>query len=232
MRNYKSKGGEFSERPYYENTEIDRICSAALDSAGLLPRTPQPIRIDRFIEKRFNVSVGYEDLEPGILGLTKFGKSGVKEVIVARALEEEGTVTGERRVRSTLAHEGGHGLLHAHLFLLTGQCGLFPDGNTTAPRVLCRDECDPQFAKRYDGKWWEYQANRAIGGFLLPRELVMKSLADFMIPKGSLGMLELDPSRKREADTHIAEVFDVNPIVASIRLNDVCPIDLAGQQLL
>jgi hypothetical protein len=31
----------------------------------------------------------------------------------------------ERRVRSTLAHEAGHGLLHAHLFVLAPQQGLF-----------------------------------------------------------------------------------------------------------
>lgn len=56
------------------------------------PSTPGPIRIDRFIEKRFNVVHSYEDLGEGILGLTKFGPSGVKAIMVARSLEEDGSL--------------------------------------------------------------------------------------------------------------------------------------------
>lgn len=232
MRTYKSKGGHFSERPYYTNDEIDRICRAELDAVGLYPTAPEPVRIDRFIEKRFNVSVGYDDLGPGILGLTKFGKAGVKEVVVARALEEENTVSGERRVRSTIAHEAGHGVLHAHLFTVTGQCGLFPDGEATMPRVLCRDEDTSQASKTYNGEWWEYQANRAIAGFLLPRALVLESITEFMVPRGLLGIFAFDDTRTREAGARVAEVFNVNPVVARIRLGEMFPAEPGGQQLL
>src|ERR1700752_4120485 len=88
MKNLKSRRGPFNERPYFENDEIDRICIDELRAVELYPKTPSPIRIDRFIEKRFKVTHSYEDLGAGILGLTKFGKKGVKEVFIAQVLDE------------------------------------------------------------------------------------------------------------------------------------------------
>jgi hypothetical protein len=38
---------------------------------------------------------------------------------VSRFLEEQNTVPARRRVRSTAAHEAGHGLLHGPLFMET-----------------------------------------------------------------------------------------------------------------
>jgi len=60
---------------------------------------------------------------------------------VAKHLEDEGTLAAERRIRSTLAHEAGHGLLHAHLFVLgKATQPLFGDSfRPNAPKVLCRD---------------------------------------------------------------------------------------------
>jgi hypothetical protein len=168
MKTFRSTHGPFSEQPYYTDAEIERTCSDELYGVGLYPKTPEPIRIDRFVEKRFGVSIEYDDLGSGVLGFTQFGKAGVKAVVVSRALDEEGTAVGERRIRSTLAHEAGHGLFHAHLFVLSGQCALFPEGTGEKPRVLCRDE-RPSTGNSYRGQWWEYQANRAIGALLMRR---------------------------------------------------------------
>src|SRR6266480_1646754 len=121
MRSYRPKSGPFQERPYYETQEIERICEDALREVDLLPSSPSPIRIDRFIEKHFGVTPVYEDLEKGVLGFTEFGPNAVQSVVVARTLDEEGTKPAERRIRATLAHEAGHGLLHAHLFVLGNQ---------------------------------------------------------------------------------------------------------------
>jgi len=114
MKNLRAKSGPFSERIYYPDQEIESICSDELAKVGLLPAEPSPIRIDRFIEKRFQVTPSYEDLVDGVLGLTRFGSRGVHEVVISKVLETERTQVAERRIRSTLAHEAGHGLLHAH----------------------------------------------------------------------------------------------------------------------
>lgn len=227
MKNYRSRKGPFAERPYYTNDEIERICGDELRAANLFPSAPSPIRIDRFLEKRFGVVPEYQDLGDGVLGLTKFGPKGVARIIVAQALEEEGTQTAERRIRTTLAHEGGHGLLHTHLFAMaTMERSLFGDfTDADGPKVLCRDVPATSLprAPGYDGRWWEFQANRAIGALLLPKPLVHVALESLLQPAGSLGTMILMENRRDKALRLVADTFEVNPVVAKIRLQELYP---------
>src|SRR6185437_5356796 len=108
----------FSERPFYSDSEIERTCTTELSWQSLLPTFASPIRIDRFIEKRFKLVPTYEDLGDGVLGLTRFTAHGVAEIAISRRLDDEVGRVSERRIRTTLAHEAGHCLLHAHLFTL------------------------------------------------------------------------------------------------------------------
>lgn len=229
MKSYKSRSGPFNERPYFSDKEIENICADELRSVGLMPAQPEPIRIDRFIEKRFKVVPSYADLGEGILGLTKFSTNGVMEVIVAQALEDENSTTGERRIRSTLAHEAGHCLFHAHLFALAETKPLFADhSDANLPKVLCRDADDQA---SYNGKWWEFQANRAIGGLLMPRQLVEVALAPFMKAVGGLGLRAFDEARVDEAARALATTFNVNPAVARIRIGQVGKTGVTSGQL-
>jgi hypothetical protein len=74
----------------------------------------------------------------------------------------------------------------------------------------------------YDGRWWEYQANRAIGGLLMPRKLVATCLAGMVEDRG-LGGQVLPDSRRVEAEHLLAETFEVNPAAARIRVSDLYP---------
>jgi hypothetical protein len=227
MKNFRAKSGPFRERPYYELAEIERMCADALSQVGLLPSDPSPIRIDRFVEKHFDVTHTYEDLDKGVLGFTQFGPKGVQAIVVARALDEEGTKPAERRIRTTLAHESGHGLLHAHLFVLDPQSKpLFGDfTKPNSPKVLCRDIPNTSAAhlSGYDRRWWEYQANRAIGAFLLPRSLVEKAIDHLLSSAGLLGSRTLDSSHFDTAAKLLADTFEVNSVVARIRLQEMYP---------
>src|SRR6266481_10156994 len=107
MRTFRAKTGPFTEQLYYPDADIENICGDELRAVNLFPEDPSPIRIERFIERRFGVVPSYEDLGPKILGLTKFSTNGVKAIMVARSLDEDGTPSAKRRVRTTLAHEGG-----------------------------------------------------------------------------------------------------------------------------
>lgn len=232
MKTFRPKSGPFDERPYYEPHEIERICEDALRQVDLLPSSPSPIRIDRFIEKRFGVTHVYEDLDDGVLGFTEFGPKGVQAVVVARALDEDGTKPAERRIRTTLAHEGGHGLLHAHLFVIGRQSKpLFGDfRKADAPKVMCRDipNTSVSYAAGYNNRWWEYQANRAIGALLLPRGLVEAAIASHLSAQGKLGHMTLPAAKLDHAIKLLADTFDVNPVVARIRLQEMYP---QGDQL-
>lgn len=233
MRNFRSKSGPFLERPYYKDEEIEQICTDALREVGLLPSSPQAVRIDRFIEKRFGVVPSYEELPDGVLGLTRFGKSGVQQVVVAKTLDEDPSSVAERRVRTTLAHEGGHCLLHAHLFALaTPSQNLFGDfSEPDKPKVLCRDDGAGAKTSGYSGQWWEFQANRAMGALLLPSLLVQPALTDYMLTSPA-GFQHFDHGRSEEAARALADTFQVNPVVARLRLKQLFPGDSRQQLLL
>lgn len=237
MKNYRSNKGPFRERPFYTDDEIESMCVDALRGADLLPSTPEPVRIDRFIEKHFKVTPKYEPLDEGVLGLTVFGRSGVKDIVVSSEIDEGGTASSERVVRSTLAHEAGHGLFHTHLFALADlSTPLFGDqSDLSKPKVLCRDIGAVGAAgtgKKYHGAWWEFQANRAIGALLLPKHLVQAAVEEFCVPSGLLGLKEFDSSRERETVRLLMETFDVNSPVAEIRLNQLFPVSNSRQPML
>lgn len=200
MRTFRAQKGPFKEQPFFELGEIETICTEELRKAGLYPSDPAPIRIDRFIEKRFQIEPTYDDLPDGLLGFTRFGADGVVEIVVAKAFDEEGTVSSERRLRTTLAHEGGHGLLHGQLFAFgIRPNSLFGDGIASdAPKILCRDGGvaglgghghKPQY------RWWEFQANQAMGALLLPKTLVEKALEKVLVSSGMMGLPMLQSDR-------------------------------------
>lgn len=237
MKSYRSLSGPFFERPYYELTEIEQICSDELHKFNLLPSVPEPIRIERFIEKRFKVTPFYEDLPDGVLGYTKFGPKGVHAIGISRALSEREETGSERRVITTMAHEAGHGLLHAHLFAFSElPASLFSnDMILTEPKILCRKETVDGFRENakisnYRGQWWEFQANQAMGSLLLPRRLAMKTLDPFLMEIGQMGKKLPDPKLKEEAISELVHVFNINPIVARIRMDSIFP-NACGPQL-
>ena len=230
MKTLSTQAGPFPERPYFEDRELEAIAADELRRVSLLPKSPEPVRIDRFIEKRFGVVPSYEDLDAGLLGYTKFGPDGAERVVVSRTLAEEGTQVARRRERSTFAHESGHILLHGYLFALAPlrqSARLIQDDVDLEQRtVLCRDEVEAR--GHYDGRWWEFQANKMIGPLLLPRPLVTEALADILTVSG-LGVTTLHPDRREEAARHLADAFDVNPMVARRRLDEIFPMTASAQ---
>ncbi|MGJ5814462.1 ImmA/IrrE family metallo-endopeptidase [Paludibaculum fermentans] len=224
MKVFRSRRGPFQEQPYYEDAEIEAICLDELRQFGLLPSQPEPIRVERFVEKRFDVTVESADLPEGILGFTEFTASGVSRIFVSARLEEEGSKTSERRVRSTIAHEAGHGLLHAHLFAIQNTAPLFADNtDPKAPKVLCREGGADPARRNYGGEWWEFQANAAMGHLLVPKPLLPIAVGDYLVPAGNLGGKCINPTRYEAAVRAVAEAFDVNAIVARIRLETAYP---------
>lgn len=226
MKNFRSKGGPIPIRTYYPLHEIEEICISELQKLELLPLEPEPIRIDRFIEKRFNTSPQYEQLPDGLLGFTKFGSKGVESIFISQSLDEEGSQVSERRLRTTLAHEAGHGLLHAYLFALGKQMrSIFGEEHDNTPRVLCRNIYGAEKASReYNGQWWEYQANMMMGSLLLPKALIYKAITPYLKTQGLLGGMVLDSAKKELAVKSLANIFNVNPMVVKIRLDQLFPL--------
>lgn len=240
MQSFRASSGPFEIQLRFSPDEIDEMCLDALRQAGYLPIAPEPIRIDRFIEKSFTPNVCYEDLGPGILGYTAFNTNGSIRAVGISSRLEDGKQSSERRLRSTLAHEAGHCLLHPILFMQDeGQVHFDTADSFNVSRkekkFLCREtDVDPgtarQPVRRYDGRWWEWQANRAIGGFLLPKSLVTIALEPFLTRSLVTSSPSLSTTNREAAEKSLATIFEVNPIVARIRLSEMFP-NRTGQQI-
>jgi len=217
VKNLRTASG--NSRPFYSDEDVERMCEDELRLHGYYPAQPGPVNIDRFIEKRFGVSIEFEEMPKGVLGFSRFGSKGMLSMHISSALAEEGSRAAERLVNSTLAHEAGHGLMHTHLFVLADyDATLFgSDPDVNAEKILCRDEAAP--ARRgYDGRWWELQAGMAIGPLLMPKRLVIAAVAPFCVTRGTFGVPEIDSRRREEAVRHLADTFEVNPAAARVRL--------------
>ena len=214
--------GPFEKALYFEQEEIQDVCETALKSVGLYPDTPSPIRIERFLEKKFGLSPEYEDLPEGVLGLTKFGPRGPVKVILSISLSDTEDKTSDRRIATTIAHEAGHILFHAELFQ-----SHFKKYSEDERAVLCRDLPGTSDRTLYSGRWWEHQANKAIGALLIPFGLLEQTVAPFLeaTKKGNSKpqMPCLGPKHRQAAILRLSEIFDVNPVVAKIRLSETFP---------
>lgn len=227
MRAVRAKSDSDQTRPFYEAHDIERMCIEELKNLDLLPTEPSPIRIERFIERRFGISPSYENLSRGLLGFTMFGPYGPTSITISRDLDEDRSLSSQRRVRTTLAHETGHGLLHSHLFdnpSLRMQ-EVFGHEHANPKSVPCRGvvDGDSSEAGRYSGEWWEVQANMAMGSLLLPENLFRRAANPFLEEAGLLGngRPRIAEGEEIEFVRTASELFDVNPIVVRYRIKQI-----------
>ena len=238
VRISRARSGPFVEQHYYEDAEFEEMAIAELSGVALFPEAPEPVRVDRFIEKRFGVIPEYEDLPLGVMGFTKFGPEEIEAVIISRALSEEGRQSAERLINSTIAHEAGHMIMHKGLFTLQvreSAHSLLPsDIDPEKGEIRCRSEIveagdKAESTKGYDGRWWEYQANQMIGTLLMPRPLVYEAVDPLLASQGLLGTKVLEDSRREDAARLLVETFDVNPAAARVRVAKLFPGIPEGQ---
>lgn len=215
--------GPFCRRLYLHENHIERISREALASVELLPENPGPVRIERFIYLAFGFEEEYETLPSNIMGCAKFTRNGLRRIIVNRDLAEQDDPVSRLRVRSTLAHEAGHGIFHNQLFieklerdamtrLLDDGEGLFD--SVSAEGFMCRAEAGMTEVPKFE--WWEYQANLAMAALLLPLHLVVEA-ARGHLPKVLSGTGAFE-TRVAAAEREIASLFAVSRKMVSIRL--------------
>jgi hypothetical protein len=158
-------------RIYYEAAEIDRIMETELRRSHLDRIGPSAVDVDAFIETHLKITPEYVTLPRGVQGATDFSRDGTVRMRISAELSERAgrqEPGAENLIRTTLAHEAAHVLLHRSLFLSQSEA-LF--GQVASRQELCRD-IDPD-GRGYTGEWWEWQANRGMGALLLPRSEII-----------------------------------------------------------
>jgi hypothetical protein len=224
MSTVRNAAGPFCRRLYLHENHIEDTCRAALAAVGLMPSSPGPIRIERFIFLHFGIEEEYESMPEHIMGCAKFTRQGLRRIMISRELAEQEDVVSKFRVRSTLAHEAGHGLFHTDLFVeklnvesagqLFGEEAGIVD-SVTKDGFLCRAEGGMHgVVAKFE--WWEYQANLAMAALLLPKHLVIEAaraeLPDVLTGPGSF------EDRLAEAENRLSSLFAVSRKMISIRL--------------
>lgn len=228
MNLIRTPGRGLGFRLHIEEPEFDAIALEALEASGQLPARPGPVRIDRFVEKRFELTIDYQDLGEGVLGATVFRPDGaVTAMVVSDSLTEERM---RNLFRSTVAHEAGHGLLHSALFMQDAgqQVIRFDNTDQEGRRILCRNS-DIEIRRPIGGRWWEYQANRMIGSLLLPRPLALQVVGEFTREAAITGSPLLPDEDRSRAVAALAETFHVSALAGHIRLGELHPRN-SGQQ--
>jgi hypothetical protein len=158
-------------RIYFVDGEIDQIMEAELHRAHLPRIGTDAVDVDAFIETYLQVTPEYVTLPRGVQGATDFFRDGTVAMRISAELSERAgrqEPGAENLIRTTLAHEASHVLLHRSLFLSQPDA-LF--GQAALRQELCRD-IDP-VGRGYTGEWWEWQANRGMAALLLPRSEII-----------------------------------------------------------
>lgn len=169
------------QAPFIHADEIEKLVELELTASGLFPTIENPIvEIETFIERHLGAQLEqYVDLDDDVLGVTYFFPDRPPHVQINRNLAEaaddvHAPTWYHGRLRSTMAHEAGHILLHRNLFDFETQQGSLWDGydsretNARCQRCLKRDATQAT-AGRVDRR--EYQANIAMAALLMPRRV-------------------------------------------------------------
>ena len=212
----------WGKRVYFEVAEFEAMMTKAFLKAG--PEAfveGQGVDVDRVLLKEFGIEADYVALPQGVLGRTLFHPESRAHVEVCRELAEEAEVDAlaRRRLRTTLAHEGGHLACHGHLFVTdTDSYSLFsePDGEPK-PSILCRDSSVGSGG--YSGEWWEYQANQCMACLLLPRRLLEPYYVAVLESEDARSFADaMKKGVEEEVLRALAKVFDVSWQALLIRL--------------
>lgn len=177
MAKYSKHPGPFREYKFIPDKRIERAALNALDEAGLLPESPSPVRIEDYCYARWGFHPTFVDLGEEFLGRATFTANGIVAIEINTRLKADSSRVGRCRLRSTIAHEIGHGVLQEKMFIEKivfdqMQMSLFedverkakpPKATIIATRTNTIDSGPQPF------EWWEYQANRFMAEILMPQ---------------------------------------------------------------
>ena len=183
MRWVRDGTGRFRWRPFLEASEIDMLCEQRIqrflfDCYGGVAYPLSTDDLTRLIEldaddlDLFADLSAFRDGNVIVEGVTTFISGRRPRIQIARQLSED--VRQEARLRTTLAHELGHLLLHD-----------FAGEREDTPRPRQSDDPDRASSTqcipwaigtgaRVD--WMEWQANYASGALLMPRTAIQQAL--------------------------------------------------------
>jgi len=194
--------GRFPRRPHYETEELESVCvDLRRELRGMREPRTEALSTDDLsvlIEHHAADLDLYADLPAEFDGVTEFAKDNRPHVRIAARLSSQARF--EHRLRTTLAHELAHVVLHNFIWW-------FDPGVTFDPQAL-----SPRCALRTRSvDWMEWQANYCAGALLVPADKP-DTTTEPLWERSSGGRTLIRATQQR---------FDVSAQVATIRLRQL-----------
>ena len=230
MRTRPDSSSPWGVRVWYDDAEFDLMMDELRTRARLSKFEPgRGIDVEQILLDVYNVSPDFGETDERTLGRSTFHTDGRLEVSVSRTLSDaaESDHVARRRLRSTLAHECAHIVLHQHLHVAPATGYLF-EPPVSAPKVLCRSAT----IDRLQGvDWWEFQANRGMACLLLPKALLTASVREAIKALGATDVRELLRAGQSELLVRqLMNEFDVGMEMTIYRLQDLGFFQRNGDQ--
>jgi Zn-dependent peptidase ImmA (M78 family) len=187
MSKFHKNPGPFLKHTFIPDKRIERAALGLLEETRLMPSSPAKVQIDKVCDRKWGFPEDYRDLGDEYMGRATFTVNGLASIEVNARLEEDRSRPGVCRLRSTVAHEIGHGVLHESLFVEKlrferDQMSLFADVErppAPAAQIMTRGNVTG-VAQPFD--WWELQANRFMAEILMPKPLFLQVIGHRMDP--------------------------------------------------
>lgn len=207
----------FPERPHYEPKELEMqferlVIDFLRTKYGKVEFPFKTDDITLLIERDVLDLDQYADLTPygdDVEGMTQFKRDAKPDVFISKNVHRH-----ENRLRTTLAHEYGHVILHSYLFKL-GQRRLRLGLNQSASAIYCK-RGTMLGAKKVD--WMEWQAGFASGVVLMPKTYVHTVVAPIRQRLGVFGAAEQGTDAGHLMIRAVMNSFMVSREAAIVRL--------------
>jgi hypothetical protein len=213
MKMKRDLTGRFRERPHWEIAELEErseqtITSFLRERYGF-DRIPVPtealtVLIERDAED-LDLSATLSDQNYDVFGVTDFERGKKPRVRIARELWEQSWRLN--RLRTTLAHEYGHVMLHTWLYDRKDA--------PTGPQTCCWQSLLPTGGVV---DWMEWQAGYVSGALLMPESFIKRSVEAYFRKRPKNPPIAKDSREAGELQQRISLTFEVSPEAATVRL--------------
>ena len=219
VRYIRDTTGRFSERPYYQQEELDQECESII--VGFLHSIHREVRfpvetedLKKLIERDADNLDCYADLSKygiDVEGVTKFDPGKKPAVKITAVLTED--ERRENRLRTTLTHEYCHVHFHAYLYTANQTQGhLFQIAKN---KRICKRNT---MLDAPQSDWMEWQAGYVCGALLMPASYLRRLVGDFLTERNHFGPVAPDSQNGFDLIDRVVEAFCVSRDAARIRL--------------
>ena len=241
MKEYRSLSGE--RRLWFEEEEIQWMMEDELREAGLAPTISSPaVDLEALLEIHLGVKLDlHARLQEDVLGVTQFlrGKRPLVSIngnLTSRVETEEVPIRILGRFRATLAHEAAHVILHRRLYDVPLEQGsFFPELQGPANSLVRCLKQDISFTRR-NFDWKEVQANRGMAALLMPRQVFVALVRDFVEADNNDDSIWRIPESGSPASlsllVYLNHKFEVSQEAARIRLESLGLIRMSNERML